>query len=131
MPGCSRLAMTSTKNILTWENHETERQHLFDLSVKFRDADLLLEKVCGNAMNATVNAWKRPKEEHSSYARASADAFAALLAYKSYLILELGLNFHLVRQVSSTVLNPHPLEVELCQKNIKQEIRKAGLTKTR
>lgn len=122
--------MSSNKNILSWANHEAERQQLFDLAVKFRDADLLLEKVCGNAMNATVNAWKLPKEQHSTHARASADAFAALLAYKSYLILELGLNYHLVRQVSSTVLNPHPLEVELCQKNIEEEIRRAGLIKT-
>ena len=128
--GCWYLAMSSVKNILSWANHESERQQLFDLAIKFRDADLLLEKVCGNAMNATVNAWKHPNNQHSIEARASADAFAALLAYNSYLILELGLNYHLVRQVSSAVLNPSSLEIESCQNNIKEEIRKAERTKT-
>lgn len=74
-----------------------------------------------NPIDATVSAWKKPNLPSHPLAKATAGAFVELVDYHHLLVLEKGLNYHLVRQVWSEVLNPHPSEVKGCEENLERE----------
>lgn len=113
--------MASTTKILSWEGYETQKEKLQNLTEKYRGADMNL-----GSCNSMVEAWKNPSSKDSDLAKAAAKAFSELVYYKKYLC-EQGFNYHLVRDVSSVILNPHPSEIARCEQNIHEERRKAGL----
>lgn len=117
----------SPRNILSWVGYESHRKHLQQLASNYRDADLKLETESSNACDAMVRAWKNPSSRDSEQAITTASAFAELLAYQKHLTQELGVNYHLVRGVTSVILNPHPEEIKRCKQNIQEERIKAGI----
>lgn len=109
------------RTILSWIGHEEEREKLEELAIKYRDADLALARQVSNPIDATVSAWKKPNLPSHPLAKATASAFVDLVDYHHLLVLEKGFNHHLVRQVWSEALNPHPSEIGRCEENLEGE----------
>lgn len=116
------------KNILTWANHLPELEKLRKAAILCRDTDAALDAShIKDSFNALVNAIKRPELPNYEEARVAGIAQQELSNYHSYLAMDLGLNFHLVRSEWAPILNPHPAELKLCQRNLREERTRAGV----
>jgi len=108
----------SQRGLLTWAGLQAERDQLRALATIYRDADLALDAVSRNPLDDTVRALKQPDAPNLLEARRAALAQEELVQYHKHLVQNLGVDYHLARREWATILNPHPLELAQCDRNL-------------
>lgn len=92
--------MVKSSSIKTWKSHQKELNQLKKLALSFKasfpDSD--------EGMELTVRAWKKPELPNTEKGRQSGDDFTALVNYHKYLVIDLGLDYHMVRSIWNDLL---------------------------
>jgi hypothetical protein len=115
------------RGVCSWSGFEKEQREIRDLATAYFNADRRLAERCRELgwgadapFYATVSALKQPVARDSlPEARAAAQAQSALEQMHKHLVSDLNLNFHLVRQVWASILNP--AEATHCAALVRQE----------
>lgn len=105
---------------LSWVGYEEQKQELARLARAYRDVDLNLANLVGssNAISLTIRARKDPRSVELQEASDAGTILGRLMDLHANLVIEHGLDFHLVRKEWATILDPSPRERELCEQNI-------------
>jgi hypothetical protein len=90
----------------SWNGFEIQKEKLTTLALRYKEADAILEAKVGyeGAFEHTVRAYKTPHKPNNIEGIATGSALNELVSYHNHLVLELGLDYHMVREVWNGIL---------------------------
>lgn len=98
--------MTKSKAINSWKGFEIQKEKLMVLAHLYKKADAILDTKAGSegAFEYTVRVLKAPDGPNIPEGITSGLALEELVRYHKHLVSELGLDYHMVREVWDGIL---------------------------